>query len=169
MFKQLIAHDLDVVSCLCSNKNSLNGTNYLESFDLEGVDKTQYSYETMEKANELMKEYKEYSDKLKTINELNEENENEEKLNEVKDETPTESVIDSKEPSTLIKVEHVDFNVVCIKKGVFEKLPLPWFNYEEKINDLTGDFYFCNKCKKENIDIYVDVKSFSGSEKKVIC
>ena len=73
------------------------------------------------------------------------------------------------ETSSLLKVDYFDFNVVCIKKGVLEKMKLPWFNYDETVNDITGDIYFCNKCKENNIDLFVDLKLAVNSEKNVIC
>ena len=145
--KELIAHELDIVSCLTFNKNSLEQSNYLEKFDLNNSTTASYSYDNMERPNQMLKEYKEYLDSKTDISD-----------NDVKDE----------EPSTLLKVDHVDFTVVCIKKGVFEKLPLPWFNFEQKTNDLTGEVYFCNKCKAAGIDIHVDVKLRASSVKSVI-
>ena len=47
-------------------------------------------------------------------------------------------------------------------------MKLPWFNYEEQVNDITGDMYFCNKCKENDIDLYVDLKLAVNSEKNVI-
>ena len=72
-------------------------------------------------------------------------------------------------PSTLLKVDYFDFNVVCIKKGVLEKMKLPWFNYEESVRDITGDIYFCDKCKKNGIDLYVDLTLVVNNEKHVVC
>lgn len=80
-----------------------------------------------------------------------------------------EQDISSSSSSSLLKVSYFDFNVVCIKKGVFEKMKLPWFNYEKKVNDITGDMYFCNKCKEHDIELYVDLKLVVNSEKNVIC
>jgi len=72
-------------------------------------------------------------------------------------------------PSSLLKVDYFDFNVVCIKKGVLEKMKLPWFNYEESLRDITGDIYFCDKCKKNGIDLYVDLNLVVNNEKKIVC
>jgi hypothetical protein len=80
-----------------------------------------------------------------------------------------ENIENIEKPSSLVKVNHIDFSVVCIKKGVFEKLKFPWFNYEGSVNDVTGDVYFCNKCKDANIDIYVDLQLLVNCERNVIC
>ena len=145
--KELLAHELDIVSCLTLNKNSLQQSNYIEKFDLNDSTVESYSYENMERPNQILKEYKEYVNSKNDIS-----------GNDVKDD----------EPSTLLKVEHLDFTVLCIKKGVLEKLPLPWFNFEQKTNDITGEVYFCNKCKTAGIDIYVDLKLQASSVKSVI-
>lgn len=71
--------------------------------------------------------------------------------------------------SSLLKVDYFDFNVVCVKRGVFEKMKLPWFNYEETVRDITGDIYFCNKCKENNIDLFVDLKLIVSNEKNIVC
>tara|TARA_Y100000389_G_scaffold178371_1_gene191509 strand:+ start:25493 stop:26143 length:651 start_codon:yes stop_codon:yes gene_type:complete len=68
----------------------------------------------------------------------------------------------------LIKVDYVDFNLVCIKSGVLEQIKLPWFNYDGKTNDITGEVYFCNKCKENGIDILVNLETFIPCEKKLI-
>lgn len=80
-----------------------------------------------------------------------------------------DELLKNAESSSLLKVDYFDFNVVCIKKGVLEKMKLPWFNYDETVNDITGDIYFCNKCKENNIDLFVDLKLAVNSEKNVIC
>lgn len=68
----------------------------------------------------------------------------------------------------MVRVDYVDFNTLCIKKGVLEKIKLPWFNYDGKANDILGEVYFCNKCKENNIDIFVNLESFVPCEKKLI-
>ena len=55
--KELIAHELDIVSCLSLNKNSLQQSNYLEKFDLDDSTNASYSYEYMERPNEMLKKF----------------------------------------------------------------------------------------------------------------
>jgi hypothetical protein len=70
--------------------------------------------------------------------------------------------------TTSLRVDYVDFTLVAIKKGILEKMPFPWFNYDEKTNDVTGDVYFCDKCKECGVDILVDLAVFVSTEKNVV-
>ncbi len=70
--------------------------------------------------------------------------------------------------STLLKVDFVNISFLAINKGVFEKMGIPWFNYNPKTNDISGDVHFCNKCKENGIDIFVDLECYVTSEKNII-
>jgi hypothetical protein len=70
--------------------------------------------------------------------------------------------------STLLKVNFVNFSLLSINKGVFEKMGLPWFNYDPRTNDITGDIHFANKCKESGVDIYVELDCFIPTEKNII-
>jgi hypothetical protein len=71
-----------------------------------------------------------------------------------------------KEP---FKVAGCGFGFLCVKSGVFEKMPRPWFgpvavpNYDEKTNKKTEDFIligedlsWCTKAINAGFDIWVD-------------
>lgn len=152
MIVNMIEQELDILSCLTSNERSLKHTNYIEKFDLNLTNDSSQEYCKFDEIQELMNKLQQYESSIRDASgNLKENIENIEK------------------PSSLVKVNHIDFSVVCIKKGVFEKLKFPWFNYESSVNDVTGDVYFCNKCKEANIDIYVDVSLLVNCEKNVIC
>ena len=102
----------------------------------------------MANANELLKPYKEYIESQKDVS--------------------GDDVEIKKEPSSLVKVDYVDFHVMSIRKGVFEKMTMPWFSYEDTTKDITGDIMFCDKCKKSGVDIYVDLNLFVNCEKHII-
>lgn len=70
--------------------------------------------------------------------------------------------------TTHLRVDYVDFTLVAIKRGILEKLPFPWFNYDAKTNDTSGEVYFCNKCKESGVNIYADLSVFVSTEKNVI-
>jgi len=148
---EMIRHDLDVVSCLTTNERSLKHTNYIEDFELSSIKQNHYNYCKFEDIRDMMKNINDYEASIRDASGNLLEN------------------IDNEKPSSLVKVNHVDFAVVCVKKGVFEKLKLPWFNYEETSNDITGDIYFCNKCKEADVSIYVDVNLIANCERSVIC
>lgn len=152
MIVKMIEQDLDILSCLTSNERSLKHTNYIENFDLNNANGSSQEYCKFDDIRDLMNKIQEYETSIiDASGNLKENIENIEK------------------PSSLVKVNHIDFSVVCIKKGVFEKLKFPWFNYEGSVNDVTGDVYFCNKCKEANIDIYVDLQLLVNCERNVIC
>jgi hypothetical protein len=69
---------------------------------------------------------------------------------------------------TLVKVNYMEFTVVCIKSGVLEQIGLPWFNYEPKSGDTSGEVYFCTKCKDGGIDLYVDLDCIVPCEKTLV-
>lgn len=70
--------------------------------------------------------------------------------------------------TTLMKVNYVNFNILSVNRGVLERLGMPWFNYDPMTNDITGDSYFCNKCKQAGIDIFVDLDCFVTTEKNIV-
>tara|TARA_Y100000389_G_scaffold127050_1_gene124409 strand:- start:1 stop:726 length:726 start_codon:yes stop_codon:yes gene_type:complete len=149
---EMIKHDLDVVSCLSSNERSLKHTNYIEDFELSEIKQKSYNYCKFEDIQDKMNKLNEYEASIRDASGNLKEN--------------IETI---EKPSSLVKVNHVDFSVICIKNGVFEKLKLPWFNYEETSNDITGNLYFCNKCKQADVDILVDLNLLTNSERSVIC
>jgi hypothetical protein len=149
---ELIKQDLDIVSCLSTNERSLKHTNYIENFDLNSTSGASQEYCKFEEIQDMMKTIKEYETNIRDASgNLKEDIESIEK------------------PSSLVKVNYVDFSVICIKKGVFEKLQMPWFNYDGKTNSISGDVYFCNKCKEAGVDIHVDLRLIASCEKVVIC
>jgi len=148
---ELIKQDLDIISCLSTNERSLKHTNYIVNFDLNNQIERSQEYRKFEEIEDMMITIKEYDGNINDVSgNLKENNGSIEK------------------PSSLVKVNHVDFSIICIKKGVFEKLQMPWFNYEEKTNNISGDVYFCNKCKEAGLDIHVDLRLFADYEKRMI-
>lgn len=131
-FKKLISSDKDIVSALCTNKMSLENTNYIKELDLNDESKKSFNYGLLEDAKNKLKEAQDAGE------------------------------------SSLLKVNFVNFSLLSVNKGVFEKLGLPWFNYDPKTNDATGDIYFCNKCKETGVDIFVDLDCFVSTEKNII-
>lgn len=71
------------------------------------------------------------------------------------------------ENGTTIKVEFFNFGFVMMKRGVLEKIGYPWFNAHKQSNDLKGDVFFCQRCKECNIDLYVDLKTYTPTERKL--
>lgn len=132
VLKKLISTDKDVLSALCTNKMSLENTNYIEDLDLNDETKKSFDYALLEDAKKKSKEAKDAGE------------------------------------STLLKVNFVNFSLLSVNKGVLEKLGLPWFNYDPKTNDMSGDVYFSHKCKELGVDIFVDLDCFVSSEKNVI-
>lgn len=132
VLKKLISTNKDVFSALCTNKMSLENTNYIEDLDLNDETKKSFDYALLEDAKKKSKEAKDAGE------------------------------------STLLKVNFVNFSLLSVNKGVLEKLGLPWFNYDPKTNDTSGDVYFCHKCKELGVDIFVDLDCFVSSEKNVI-
>ena len=132
VLKKLISTDKDVLSALCTNKMSLENTNYIEDLDLNDETKKSFDYALLEDAKKKSKEAKDAGE------------------------------------STLLKVNFVNFSLLSINKGVLEKLGVPWFNYDPKTNDMSGDVYFSHKCKELGVDIFVDLDCFVSSEKNVI-
>lgn len=74
---------------------------------------------------------------------------------------PEQMLLERKEP---FKVAGCGFGFICIKKGVFEKLPRPWFG-PESVPDNNGkdvfylvgeDLSWCTKAIKHGFDIWVD-------------
>ena len=70
--------------------------------------------------------------------------------------------------STLLKVNFVNFSLLSINKGVLEKMGLPWFNYDSRTDDITGEVHFANKCKESGVDIYVELDCLIPTEKTII-
>ena len=132
VLKKLISTNKDVLSALCTNKMSLENTNYIEDLDLNDETKKSFDYALLEDAKKKSKEAKDAGE------------------------------------STLLKVNFVNFSLLSVNKGVLEKLGLPWFNYDPKTNDISGDVYFSHKCKELGVDIFVDLDCFVSSEKNVI-
>lgn len=74
-----------------------------------------------------------------------------------------------------IKVDYTGMGFCCMKKGVFEKVPYPWFNPEwfeikgtpirEFTSEDSGFFHAAQKC---GFDVWVDTKVIVGHEKSVI-
>lgn len=63
------------------------------------------------------------------------------------------------EPSTeLFECQAVGTGVMMIKMSVFDKLPQPWFFYEQNGGEMkTGsDMWFCNKAKEAGFKIWCD-------------
>jgi hypothetical protein len=65
-----------------------------------------------------------------------------------------------------VKVDYLEMKCTLMKKGVLEKIQYPWFSGDQ--TNLTGEVFFCRKCKEEEIDIYVDLKNPLKVETKVI-
>ncbi len=83
-----------------------------------------------------------------------------------------ESISKRKKPFT---VDYTGFGWVCIKKGVFEKLPYPWFApkmqvFESgKVQDMCGeDVSFCLDAIEEGYEIWCDPRIRVGHEKSRI-
>ena len=58
------------------------------------------------------------------------------------------------ENQPLQKVDRIGFGSVLIKREVFEKLPEPWFYFDEHHD--TEDLYFCDKAREMGYDLWVD-------------
>jgi hypothetical protein len=58
------------------------------------------------------------------------------------------------------RVWRIGAGVIMMKMGVFDDLPLPWFNNEwrgEPVNDFCGeDWFFCELMDKKGIPIWID-------------
>jgi hypothetical protein len=79
---------------------------------------------------------------------------------------PEQMVYEYKQP---FKIAGAGFGFLCVKQGVFEKMPRPWFgpvpvpNYNEKTGERTEDFIlvgedlsWCTKAINCGFDIWVD-------------
>ena len=79
---------------------------------------------------------------------------------------PEQLLYERKEP---FKIAGAGFGFLCVKQGVFEKMPRPWFgpvpvpNYNEKTGERTEDFIlvgedlsWCTKAINCGFDIWVD-------------
>ena len=80
-----------------------------------------------------------------------------------------ESISKRKKPFT---VDYTGFGWVCIKKGVFEKLPYPWFAPKMQVfesgavQDMCGeDVSFCLDALEEGYEIWCDPRIRVGHEK----
>ena len=80
-----------------------------------------------------------------------------------------ESISKRKKPFT---VDYTGFGWVCIKKGVFEKLPYPWFAPKMQVfesgavQDMCGeDVSFCLDAIEEGYEIWCDPRIRVGHEK----
>ena len=70
----------------------------------------------------------------------------------------------------LIEVDGVGTGCLLINRSVFSKLKKPYFKFEmdeEGLLKLSEDFYFSQKCKENNINLYVDSKSHCGHIKRI--
>ena len=83
-----------------------------------------------------------------------------------------ESISKRKKPFT---VDYTGFGWVCIKKGVFEKLPYPWFAPKMQVfesgavQDMCGeDVSFCLDAIEEGYEIWCDPRIRVGHEKSRI-
>ena len=83
-----------------------------------------------------------------------------------------ESISKRKKPFT---VDYTGFGWVCIKNGVFEKLPYPWFAPKMQVfesgavQDMCGeDVSFCLDAIEEGMDIWCDPRIRVGHEKSRI-
>ena len=65
-----------------------------------------------------------------------------------------------------VKVDFVDVKCMLMKKGVLEKIQYPWFTGDP--TNLSGDVVFCQKCKTNGLDIYVDLKLPIRNETKLL-
>ena len=65
-----------------------------------------------------------------------------------------------------VKVDFVDVKCMLLKKGVLEKIQYPWFTGDP--TNLSGDVVFCQKCKTNGLDIYVDLKLPIRNETKLL-
>lgn len=56
------------------------------------------------------------------------------------------------------KCEKFGFGLVCIKRHVFEKMPFPWFNTEDRSDGtLMGeDVWFCTKAREAGFELWAD-------------
>lgn len=65
-----------------------------------------------------------------------------------------------------LRVDYVDTKCILFKRGVLEKIKYPWFSGDP--TNMNGDTYFCQKCKENKIDIYVDLKVPVNQETTVV-
>jgi hypothetical protein len=75
------------------------------------------------------------------------------------------------------KIQSCGFGFIAMKKGVFERIPRPWFNLEiapigqkngVDIYDMLGeDISWCYKAYKQNIDIWFDPDILVSHHKRV--
>ncbi len=73
----------------------------------------------------------------------------------------------------LMRVNYVGMGWMLVKRGVFEKIPYPWF---EPLTKSFGDFKdfcaedvsFCHKAADEGFDIHIDPQVRVGHEKMVV-
>ena len=73
----------------------------------------------------------------------------------------------------LIQVDFAGFGFICIKAGVFEKIPYPWFESHNEFVDgrwymPTEDIGWCLTAAKSGFKIYADPAVRVGHEKRVI-
>ncbi len=73
----------------------------------------------------------------------------------------------------LVKVGWTGFAFVCIKKGVFESMPYPWFRPVLRVVDKniffpSEDIGWCISAKKYGWDIFVDPEMKIGHEKSIV-
>lgn len=78
-----------------------------------------------------------------------------------------------KDESGLVKVDWTGFAFLCIKNGVFESMPYPWFRPMTRVVDKhlffpSEDVGFCILAKKYGWDIFVDPEMKIGHEKSVV-
>ena len=63
------------------------------------------------------------------------------------------------EDDNYIIADFLDFDLVFIKKGIFEQLTYPWFKphvSKNKIEQQYIDIDICNRIKEQNIDLLID-------------
>lgn len=63
-----------------------------------------------------------------------------------------------------IKVTGSGFGCALIERGVFERLPFPWFCWRmfEDRHDMSEDLYFCEQAFKAGVDMYADKRVMCG-------
>ena len=77
-----------------------------------------------------------------------------------------------------VEVSAVGFGFICVKQGVFEKMPRPWFaeKFEKVVDQRTGqdmytpygeDFSWCISAREQGFSIFVDPTTNVSHHKKV--
>lgn len=56
-------------------------------------------------------------------------------------------------PTTLAEIDAVGFGAVLTRRDIFEKVPEPWFSFEDGAGE---DIFFCVKAKKHGFRVWLD-------------